>query len=186
VTDRKGLISALPWSEVRQARIGGREPIPLMSDVLEELPESRFNIDAKAGGAVDPLVELIKKTGTAGRVGLGSFSDRRLQALRDALGPAVATSLGPREAFRLVRASGLRRSFGTPAVAVQVPVSFRRVPIVTPRFIDTAHTAGLEVHVWTIDDPAEMRRLLDLGVDGIMTDRPELLRDVLIERKAWH
>ena len=67
-----------------------------------------------------------------------------------------------------------------------MPVTYRRVPIVTPRFIDTAHAAGLEVHVWTIDDPAEMRRLLDLGVDGIMTDRPDLLRDVLVERGAWH
>jgi glycerophosphoryl diester phosphodiesterase len=61
----------------------------------------------------------------------------------------------------------------------------RGVPIVTPRFIGRAHAAGLEVHVWTIDDPLEMRRLLTLGVDGIMTDRPELLRDVLRERGEW-
>jgi glycerophosphoryl diester phosphodiesterase len=61
----------------------------------------------------------------------------------------------------------------------------RGVPIVTPRFIGWAHAAGLEVHVWTIDDPLEMRRLLTLGVDGIMTDRPELLRDVLCERGEW-
>ena len=59
------------------------------------------------------------------------------------------------------------------------------MPIVTPRFIATAHAAGLEVHVWTIDDPGEMRRLLTLGVDGIMTDRPDLLRDVLRERGDW-
>ena len=186
VTDRTGMIAALPWREVRQARIGGREPVPLMSDVLEELPDARFNIDAKAGTSVGPLIELIKKTGTSDRVGLGSFSDRRLEALREALGPDVATSLGPREAFRLVRASRLRRPFVTPAVAVQVPTSFRRLPIVTPRFIESAHGAGLEVHVWTIDDPTEMHRLLDLGVDGIMTDRPELLKDVLTERGAWH
>ena len=116
---------------------------------------------------------------------LVSFSDQRLTRLRAALGPDVAMALGPQAIFRLVRASALRRRFPTTAVAAQVPLSYQRVPIVTPRFIATAHAAGLEVHVWTIDDPDEMRRLLALGVDGIMTDRPELLRDVLLERGAW-
>jgi glycerophosphoryl diester phosphodiesterase len=70
-------------------------------------------------------------------------------------------------------------------VAAQVPVSFSRVKIVTPAFLATAHGAGVEVHVWTIDDPAEMRRLLDLGVDGLMTDRPDLLRRALADRGDW-
>jgi glycerophosphoryl diester phosphodiesterase len=93
--------------------------------------------------------------------------------------------MGSREIFRLVRASALQRRFELSARAAQVPVGLRGVPIVTPRFIAAAHAAGLEVHVWTIDDPAEMRRLLSLGVDGIMTDRPDLLRDVLRERGEW-
>ena len=71
------------------------------------------------------------------------------------------------------------------AAAAQVPTRQGRLPLVTPAFIEGAHRAGVEVHVWTIDDPAEMRSLLDLGVDGIMTDRPAVLRDVLRSRGAW-
>ena len=160
VTDRVGPIATLPWSEVSRARIAGTEPIPLLAD-------------------------LIRRTGTGDRVCLGSFSDRRIASLRALLGPAVATSLGPREVFRLLRAATLGRSFRTSAVAAQVPVSFSRVTIVNRRFLRTAHRAGLEVHVWTIDEPAQMRWLLDLGVDGLMTDRPDLLRSVLTERGHW-
>ena len=185
VTDRQGLVGAMPWREVRQARIGGTEPIPLMAELLDAFPTAFFNIDAKSDAAAAPLVDLVMKSGSAARVCLGSFSDRRLAAIRAACGPEVATSMGSREIFRLVRASALQRRFELPARAAQVPVGMRGVPIVTPRFIGRAHAAGLEVHVWTIDDPLEMRRLLTLGVDGIMTDRPELLRDVLRERGEW-
>lgn len=185
VTDRRGAIAELPWSEVCQARVGGTEPIPLLSELLEEFPDARFNIDAKAAGAVAPLAELLVTTGATDRVCLVSFSDRRLASLSGLLGPDVAQALGPRALFRLFRAARLGRPFRTTAVAAQVPVTYQRVPVVTPRFIDTAHAAGLEVHVWTIDQPSEMRRLLALGVDGIMTDRPELLRDVLVERGSW-
>ena len=98
VTDRVGPIATLPWSEVSRARIAGTEPIPLLADLLEEFPDARFNIDAKADPAVGPLAELIRRTGTGDRVCLGSFSDRRIASLRALLGPAVATS--PREGAR--------------------------------------------------------------------------------------
>ncbi len=185
VTDRTGQIAALPWAEVRRARIGGVEPIPLMSDLLEQFPDARFNIDAKADRAVGPLADLVRGTGSRGRVCLGSFSDRRLASLRAALGPHVATSMGPREVFRLIRAARLSRPLTTTAVAAQVPVAFSRIKIVTPAFIEAARRAGVEVHVWTIDDPHEMGRLLDMGVDGVMSDQPDLLRQVLAERDAW-
>jgi glycerophosphoryl diester phosphodiesterase len=185
VTDASGSLGALPWSEVRAARVGGRESIPLLADLLEALPDARFNIDAKADAAVGPLAELIHRMGVADRVCVVSFSDRRLAALRTAVGPGTAWALGPAETFRLYRAGVVRRRFSTTAVAAQVPMIYRRVPIVTPRFLRTAHAAGLEVHIWTIDDAAEMHRLLDLGVDGIMTDRPDVLRAVLVERGAW-
>lgn len=185
VTDRKGAIAELPWTTVRQARVGGTEPIPLLAELLEELPDAFFNIDAKSAGAVAPLAKLIIESGAGDRVCLGSFSDHRLSVLRELVGPSVATALGPRALFRLVRASALRRQFRTKAVAAQVPLSYQGVPIVTPRMLTTARAAGMEVHVWTINDSDEMRRLLAMGVDGIMTDRPELLREVLVERGAW-
>ncbi len=186
VTDGRGRISALSWDEVRTARIGGREPIPLMAEVLASFPSTRFNIDPKTDAAVGPLVDLLRSSGATDRVGLGSFSDARLTSLRQALGTAVATSLGPRAVTRLSLAS---RFGGAPpaagAVAAQVPVRYGLLPVVTPKFVAAAHRTGLEVHVWTIDDPAEMRRLLELGVDGLMTDRPDLLRQVLDERGEW-
>ena len=186
VTDSVGLIANLTWDEVRQARIGGREPIPLMEQVLAEFPGAYFNIDPKADASVGPLIDLIRSAGAVDRVCIGSFSDARLAAVRAALGPGLATSIGPRGIGSLVLAARLGRPGRAPgAVAAQVPTRFGRVQVVNPRFVDTAHGAGLEVHVWTIDDPAVMYRLLDLGVDGIMTDRPELLRQVLTDRGLW-
>ena len=186
VTDSRGRIRDLSWDQVRRARIGGRQPIPLMSDVLESFPQTRFNIDPKSDRAVGPLIELLKTSGAADRVGLGSFSDRRLGALRAALGPSVATSLGPQGVGRLAGGARLGLTLTTgPAIAAQVPVRFGLIPVVTTGFVRAAHRAGLEVHVWTVDRAAEMHRLFDLGVDGIMTDRPDTLRDVLIDRGQW-
>src|ERR1700712_799722 len=105
VTDRRGRISQLTWDEVRVARISGREPIPLMSEVLDALPDTRFNIDPKSDAAVGPLIDLLRTSGAVDRVGLGSFSDHRLEVLRGALGPGVATSLGPRGVGLLVAAT---------------------------------------------------------------------------------
>ncbi len=187
VTDRHGTVGALNWDEVRQARIGGREPIPLLADLLADFPEARINIDAKSDAAVGPLVASIKNAKALDRVCLASFSDRRLRAMRALLGPDVAMSLGPRQVMRLVartRHLPVWRGFGG-AIATQVPANSGLIPVVTAPFVRAAHRYGLEVHVWTINRPAEMDRLLDLGVDGVMTDRPDLLRDVLRARGKW-
>jgi glycerophosphoryl diester phosphodiesterase len=186
VTDAAGPVAATRWSDVRRARIGGREPIPTMAELLEACPTARFNIDPKTDTAVAPLIDLLRQADAVDRVCVGSFSDRRIAAIRGALGPRLAISLGPRSVGRLVTAAMTgRRLARATAVAAQVPVRFGRIPIVTRGLLRTAHAAGMEVHVWTIDDPAQMRRLLDLGVDAIMTDRPDLLRDVLVARGAW-
>lgn len=186
VTDGRGRICDLTWDQVRSSLIGGREPIPLMADVLAAFPDTKFNIDPKSDRAVGPLIDLLVSAGALDRVGLGSFSDRRLATLRRALGPAVVTSLGPGGVALLAGASRLRTPVKASAAATaQVPVRYGRLTVVNESFIRAAHSAGLEVHVWTIDRPEEMRRLLELGVDGIMTDRPDLLRAVLIERGEW-
>jgi glycerophosphoryl diester phosphodiesterase len=178
---RSGRISDLPWSEVRTAMVSGAAPIPLMEDMLGTWPELRINIDCKTDAAVDPLVACLRRTNSLDRVLLGSFSDARLRRLRKELGDGVCTSLGP------VGVATLR--FGRPrhvdAMAAQVPVKQGPLTVTNPAFVDRAHALGLAVHVWTIDDPDEIRRLLDLGVDGIMTDRPEVLRTVFQERGLW-
>jgi glycerophosphoryl diester phosphodiesterase len=186
VTDSRGRIKDLTWDQVRTALIGGREPIPLLSEVLGAFPDIRINIDPKSNRAVGPLIELLRTSGALDRVGLGSFSDRRLSTLRTALGPTVATSLGPQGVGRLAGGARLGMTLTAgPATAAQVPVRFGLIPVVTAGFVRAAHRAGIEVHVWTVDRAAEMHRLLDLGVDGIMTDRPDTLREVLTERGQW-
>ncbi len=185
VTDRSGIIEDLPWSEVRQALVDGREPIPLLEDLLTTWPEIKINIDPKHDAVVEPLAEVLRRLDAIERVCIGSFSDRRIHRLEELLGPDLCTSLGPKGVARLRASSfglGRRHPGGR---CVQVPVTAGGVTLVDRRFIERAHATGLDVHVWTIDEPDEMHRLLDLGVDGIMTDRPAVLREVLIERGAW-
>lgn len=185
VTDRTGAVADLPWSEVARARIDGRAPIPRLDELLTAWPDLRVNIDPKHDAVVDPLAELLERTGTLDRVCVGSFSDRRLERLRSRFSDRLCTSMGPRQIAALRVASlGIPIRPG-PADCVQVPVATRGVTIVDRRFIARCHRSSLAVHVWTIDDPAEMERLLDLGVDGIMTDRPTVLRDVLTRRGCW-
>lgn len=185
VTDRAGQIADLPYREVAAARIGGREPIPLLEDLLGAWPQARFNIDVKVADAIEPLVQAVRRTHSLDRVCISSFSDARLAKVRAALGPELCTALGPRAVAALRVGSYLPGIRPRAGVCAQVPTGTRTVRIIDPRFVAAAHRLGLQVHVWTIDEPAEIRRLLDLGVDGIMTDRADVLRDVLIRRGAW-
>ena len=186
VTDRQGLIAQLPWSEVSRAKIDGRAPIPLLEELLATWPKLRVNIDPKHDEVVEPLADLLARTRTLDRVCLGSFSDRRLERFRSLFGDDICTSMGPK-AIAQFRASSFGIGRRLPAGnCLQVPTHAGRLPLVDARFLRRAHRSGLPVHVWTIDDPAEMTRLLDLGVDGIMTDRPAVLRSVLEERGQWN
>ncbi|MFI9602223.1 glycerophosphodiester phosphodiesterase [Streptomyces sp. NPDC052043] len=186
VTDGAGRIADLPWDEVRQARVAGREPVPLFAELLETFPEVRWNVDVKAEPALRPLLDLIERTNAWDRVCVGSFSEARVvRALRLA-GPRLATSYGTRGVLALrLRSWGLPAVPRRSAVAAQVPVSQYGVPVVDRRFVRTAHARGLQVHVWTINEPALMHRLLDLGVDGIMTDHIDTLRKVMEDRGVW-
>ncbi|HEY8526076.1 MAG TPA: glycerophosphodiester phosphodiesterase [Acidimicrobiales bacterium] len=185
LTDGSGLIGDLPLAEVRAVKVRGRDQIPLLEDLLTAWPDVRINIDPKHDAAVEPLIELIRRTGTIDRVCIGSFSDRRLARLRAELGPRLCTSMGPRQVARLMAASRGVPAGRFTAACVQVPTRKGRVPLVTDRFLSAAHHRGLQVHVWTINEADEMHRLLDMGVDGIMTDRPDVLKKVLVERDAW-
>lgn len=196
-TDSSGLVSDLPWSTVRRARIGGTEPVPLLEDVLGTWPHLNVNIDVKAPSGVAPVAEAIERTASWDRVCVTSFSvERRVETLARLSRP-VATSAGRREVARFLGGARLRLS---PVArwalrhvdALQVPVTDRlpggmgRLTVVDAATVARAHRAGKKVHVWTINDPDEMRRLIDLGVDGIVTDRADLLREVLVQRGLWH
>ena len=193
VTDRRGAIPELSWREVSRARIAGQEPVPRLEDLLGSFPDVRVNIDIKTPGAIVPLVRAIERTQAHARVCVTSFSDQRREAAVMRLTRPVATSAGQGSttSFRaaaalpaLIRASVAARALRS-VDALQVPPHHHGVEVVTPTTLDAAHEIGKLVHVWTINDAAEMHRLLDLGVDGIMTDRADLLKDVLTERGQW-
>jgi glycerophosphoryl diester phosphodiesterase len=186
VTNRTGLIRELPWRVVREARVGSDERVPLLSDLLTTWPEIRINIDPKHDTAVEPLIDVLRRADAIERVCIGAFSDRRIARVRRGLGEALCTGMGPTAIGRLRVASFGARIGRFVNDCAQVPVRTGRVTLVDERFVTTAHRLGVQVHVWTIDDPTEMTRLLDLGVDGIMTDRAEALREVLHDRGQWH
>jgi glycerophosphoryl diester phosphodiesterase len=184
---RPGLISELPWSEVRTARVGGQEDIPLLEDVIAAFPDARFNLDPKSDAAVAPLIDAIRRTGSLERVCVGAFTHKRLIEVRRALGPKLCTSMGPIEVARWLATSFLSGGFGAPRVPIaQVPLRQEPIPIVTARTVRAAAARKIQVHVWTIDDADEMDRLLDLGVQGIITDRPQVLKEVLQRRGQWY
>ena len=197
VTDRTGAIAELGIVDVEAADAGytfspdggssfpfrGRDiRVPRLEELLMRWPDARINIDPKADRCVEPLVALLDRLGAWERVCIGSFSDRRLRRIRALSRGRACTSMGPRSvAFaRLAATSGMMPRLS--ADCVQVPIRRGPFPIVTERFVRAAHRAGLPVHVWTINDEAAMDHLLDLGVDGIMSDRLRLLRDVFVRR----
>ncbi|MCI3929299.1 glycerophosphodiester phosphodiesterase [Streptomyces sp. AN091965] len=186
VTDGTGGIADLPWREVSHARVAGREPVPLFEDLLETFPEARWNVDVKAEPALVPLLDLIERASAWGRVCVGSFSEARVARAQRLAGPRLATSYGTRGVLALrLRSLGLPAVPRASAVCAQVPEAQSGVRVVDHRFVRTAHARGLQVHVWTVNDPARMHALLDLGVDGIMTDETQTLRDVLKDRGTW-
>jgi glycerophosphoryl diester phosphodiesterase len=180
-TGRAAKISDLPWSEVGKELVDGKAPIPLLEDILGTWPQARVNVDCKTNAAVDALIAVLRRTNALDRVCVAAFNDLRLRRLRAALGESLCSSLGPLETAML-RYGILRRFTG---LAAQVPVRQGPLTVVNKKMVERAHRAGIQVHVWTIDDAAEMERLLDMGVDGIMTDRPTVLRDVLERRGSW-
>ncbi|MFJ4631714.1 glycerophosphodiester phosphodiesterase [Streptomyces sp. NPDC088847] len=186
VTDGVGRIADLFWSDVSHARVAGKEPVPLFEELLETFPEVRWNVDIKAEPALRPLLDLLERTDSWNRVLVGSFSEKRVVRAQHLAGPRLATSFGTRGVLNL-----RLRSWGAPlpvrrsAVAAQVPEEQSGVPVVDRSFVRAAHARGVQVHVWTINEAERMHRLLDLGVDGIMTDHIDTLREVMVERGVW-
>lgn len=192
VTDRRGSIAEMSYDEVRAARVGGRHRVPTLAELFAAFPDVEFNIDLKSDRAVGALAEFLRASGRENRVTVGSFSVARLERFRRLTGGRVRTSAHPLEvAAYLLLPSGRLADLVTRGrvSALQIPhkrgVGPLSLTVASRRLVRKAHAAGKEVHVWTIDDPQEMRVLLDREVDGLMTDRTDLLKDVLTERGQW-
>jgi len=188
VTDSRGTVCELGWDTVRTARIGGTEPVPLLEDLIGAWPNICLNIDVKAAGVVGPLVDVLNRTRCWDRVCIASFSDVRRRAVQRRLPAVVASSPGQGTVaafWALTRGHQPTRVMGhltRDVVCLQVPERYLGLQVVDQRFVDVAHRAGLQVHVWTVNDPLDMARLLELGVDGLITDRPDTALDVVRRR----
>ena len=191
LTDLSGPLRSLTFAEVAAADAGFRSEawrgrgcvIPPMEEVLRRWPSVRVNVEPKSDEAVGPLVRLLDDLDAWDRVCVGSFHDSRLREVRRLRGARACTSTGVADtaaAFAAASLTGRMPRLG--ADCLQVPPSRGPVPVVTERFLAAAHRAGLPVHVWTVDEEAEMHELLDRGVDGLMTDRPRVLREVFAAR----
>lgn len=189
-TDGAGSVAELPWSVVRRARIGGVEPVPVFEDLLGTWPDLRVNVDVKSAAAAAPVAAAIERTRAHDRVCVASFSRARRRATLALLSRPVTTSAARVEVTGVVLGArsgltALTRRATRDVDVLQVPEQDGRVRVVEPRVVAAAHAAGVDVHVWTVNDVPSMHRLLDAGVDGIVTDRADLLRDVLRERGLW-
>ena len=182
---RRGRIGAMTWAELRAVRLKAGGAVPRLDAVLEAFPGLFLNLEAKSDAAVEPMARAIRAADALDRVCVGAFSPARTSRLRAALGAGLAWS--PAHAgVATIWAAGWGLPVPRPEFpCVQVPPTFRGIPVVTGRFVRAARARGVQVHVWTVDEEARMERLIDLGVDGIMTDRPTRLRDVLLRRGLW-
>ena len=191
--DGTGKISDYTLEELQGFRNAAGEPPQRLADVLEAFPDLYFNIDAKSDEVAEPLLQVIADAGAADRVMVASFSEKRLRRIRERGSAALSTSLGVGGIARLLFAAQTAfpaAAWGVPGPneqvrAAQVPETTRGIRVVSPRFIAAAHNAGLAVHVWTVNEREQMERLLDWGVDGIVTDHPLMLKELLIERGQW-
>lgn len=188
VTDLRGRVDRISAEALGRTRVQGGGPVMTLAEVLEAFPHQRFAVDVKSAAVIEPLVDVLRSTGSAARVCVAGAWDGWLSHLRQTCGPALRTALGWRSLTTLVACAkaGVR-----PPVAVatgewvHVPVSMGRVPLVADRLVQMGAELGVRVLVWTVNDPALMHRLLDVGVDGVITDRPDLLREVLVARGQW-
>lgn len=180
------MLADLDSAELRRLRTRGGAGLPLLEEMLAAFPRLFVAIELKSDAVVAPLAEVIGRADALGRVCAGSFSGRRTARLRRLLGPGLCWSPAHAGVARLwLSGWGLPLGAG-PAPVLQVPVRFRGIPVVTPRLMRAAHARGVQVQVWTVDDADEMERLMDMGVDGIMSDRPGLLRERMRARGCWH
>ena len=178
VSTRTGRVDSLTAAELADVDLGGEGFITL-AQALERFPDTRFNIDVKDAAAVDGVVTAVQDSGAFDRVLLTSFSAARRRAVTSRL-PTVASSASATEF--LVLATAIRLGFTPPLPliqALQIPERANGMTFVTEQLVDRYHRAGLEVHVWTVNDEATMRRLLAVGVDGIVTDRADIALGVV-------
>lgn len=193
-TDGHGLVRSMTLAELQALDAGyhfrapdGTAPfsgqgvrVPTLEEVLAAFPGVWVNAEAKEAAVAGPLVELVRERGEEDRVLVAAEIERNRRDARGYPGPWGASRSQVALFWFLRHVPGL--NYTPPVDVLQLPERYLGVRIVTPGLIRHAHARNIPVHIWTVDDPADMERLLEWGVDGIQSDRPDLLSEVLVER----
>ncbi|HZI98132.1 MAG TPA: glycerophosphodiester phosphodiesterase family protein [Actinomycetales bacterium] len=188
VTDGSGPIRRRSWADVARLRVGESGRVPLLADLLDAFPDAHFAVDVKDWRVIGPLATVLRDRGAAERVCVAGAWDSWLAELRDRVGPGLVSALGWRSLSTLVACAraGVRPPSGLVTGSfVHVPLRLWGLGVYSARLVELAHSLGVRVLVWTVDEPVLMRRVLDGGADGVITDRPDLLREVLLSRGRW-
>ena len=169
-------------NELNKIKLFDRFLIPTLKECMEAFPNTKFNIDLKTNEVMGPAMKYLHSINAHSRVCIASFSDQRLDFVKKNY-PKFCRSMGPSEILSLkLNSLGLKK-FLPEADCVQIPIYKYGIKLATKKLIETAHRLNLKVHVWTINDAATMDRLIDLGVDGIITDKPNLLKERIAAKK---
>jgi len=185
VTDKSGLIRDLTLSEIKKAKIAGTDEIPLLSELLNSFTDCFFNIDCKVDETVQPLINLINNKDFINRVCIGSFSQKRINFIRKSLGKEVKTSMGPAEVILSKFLSYTSLGYNFKSSYTSIPIRRYGIDLLDERNINYLKSNNQKVIAWTINDEDQMKMLINIGIDGIMTDNLTLLKKVLIEESLW-
>ena len=185
VTDKSGLIRDLTLSEVKKAKIAGTDEIPLLSELLNSFTDCFFNIDCKVDETVQPLINLINNKDFINRVCIGSFSQKRINFIRKSLGKDVKTSMGPAEVILSKFLSYTSLGYNFKSSYTSIPIRRYGINLLDERNINYLKSNNQKVIAWTINNEDQMKMLINIGIDGIMTDNLTLLKKVLIEENLW-
>lgn len=164
ITGSNITINRSSLSDIRMRRLPKNETIPTIDEVLEELPDSYFNMDLKVSNMEEKVLKKIKSHNALDRICLGSFNSKTIKKI-NVLEPKIITSMGLAQVVKY-KFFNIKSN----SKLIQIPISWNGIKVITKRFIEKLHNDNFKVHVWTINKEKEMQRLIDMGVDGIMTD----------------
>tara|TARA_B100000965_G_C19551172_1_gene740100 strand:- start:561 stop:1301 length:741 start_codon:yes stop_codon:yes gene_type:complete len=176
--NRNIMFNSLNSSEINELKLFESYSIPTLQMALTQFPDALFQIDLKTDEVAIPAMQMIKELNAFERVCVASFSSKRLQTVRRKF-PKACFSMGPREILKLLLASFGLYNQKVPGDCLQVPMYHYGIKLVTKRFVKYVQSIGLKIHVWTINDTNTMKKLINLGVDGIITDKPKSLKNLL-------
>ena len=172
------IFNNLHSEEINQLRLFEVYQIPTLKEVLKKFPDTFFQIDVKTDEVALPTMEIINELDAFNRICIASFSSKRLETVRNKY-PDICISMGPKEVLKLLLASFGLYKRKVPGDCLQIPIYQYGIKLVTKRFVNFVQSKDLKIIVWTINEPEEMKKLIELEVDGIITDKPKALFNIL-------